>query len=82
MQCPDINLHLKVYREWGGGGGDQGYMPTPMYLLCKSAWLPDPTILSRNKDLGLGHIRMEQQRPKPGFSFLDVGSLEGIRNTF
>ena len=43
MQCPDINLHLKLYREWGGGGGDQGYMPTPMYLLCKSAWLPDPT---------------------------------------
>lgn len=34
----------------GAGGGNQGYMPTAMYLLCKSAMLPDPTILSRNMD--------------------------------
>ena len=75
--CPDINLHLKLYHEWGRGGGDQGYMPTPMSLLCKSALLPDPTILSRNMDLGLGRIRMEQQRSKPGFSFLDSGFTGG-----
>lgn len=67
MPCAIVSAPVLMYvrgcimREQRNRAGPDDIL-IPMGLICNAGMLPAPTILSRNMDLGLGCIILEQQR--------------------